>query len=264
MKSPVFNPDWPEEVKALYRHDIQEIWDPTVTINVWNQYHNQLDIYFDVVKRYASGRAAILDVGCAQATLAMLLAESGHRVCAVDLRSSFLDYASRRYTKGDIRFLVGSALDLQLDESFDIIFANQIIEHLVYPERLIGNLKRMLKPGGLLVITTPNWYYLINNLPAFTELGDPSQHEHRQFTADSDGHFFAYKAEELTHFMRMNGLEDIQISFFESPIIAGHLKVRYLHRVLSARVLRFFDRLVLSLPGAKYLAHQCLVSGRLR
>jgi len=38
----VYDPAW-SEVKALYRHDIQEIWDPTINRHIWNQYHNQLD-----------------------------------------------------------------------------------------------------------------------------------------------------------------------------------------------------------------------------
>lgn len=263
MKPPVFNPDWPSDVKALYDHDVQEIWNPELTINIWNQYHNQLDVYLGLVKRHCPGPARILDVGCAQGTLALVLAEGGHAVCAVDLREAFLEYARSRHTHGDIRFIVGNALELDLDDRFDLIFANQIIEHLVYPERLVSNLKRLLKPRGILVITTPNWHYFINRLPSFEEIGDPSQYEDRQFTADAYGHFFAYRGEELTAVMHANGLDVMEVRFFESPIIAGHLKIRYLHRVLPARALHVLDRLALSVPGAKYLAHQCLVASRL-
>src|SRR5262249_33923785 len=145
--------------------------------------------------------------GCAQATLAILLAEAGHSVCAVDLRPAFLEYARSRYTHGDIRFLVGNAIDLDLGERFDMIFANQIIEHLVYPDRLLANLRGLLRPRAVLVITTPNWHYFINALPSFSQLGEASLHEHRQFTADGDGHFFAYKAEELTKLISTAGLE---------------------------------------------------------
>jgi len=42
IKAPVYDPAW-SEVKTLYRHDIQEIWDPTINRHIWNQYHNQLD-----------------------------------------------------------------------------------------------------------------------------------------------------------------------------------------------------------------------------
>src|SRR5205823_2490554 len=102
-----------------------------------------------------------------------------------------------RYTHGRIRFVVGNALECELDERFDLVFANQIVEHVIYPELLIRRLKGLLNSKGALVVTTPNWHYLRNSLPSFEELGDASQFEHLQFTADGDGHFFAYKAMEL-------------------------------------------------------------------
>jgi 2-polyprenyl-3-methyl-5-hydroxy-6-metoxy-1,4-benzoquinol methylase len=264
MKPPVYNPDWHEEVKALYRHDMQEIWDRTISRQVWNQYHNQLDLYHQIAGEASPGEAKkILDVGCAQGTLALLLAERGHRVYAIDLRPHFLEYAKSRYVHGDIQFVEGNALELDLDEHFDLIFANQIIEHLVYPRILVRRLRSLLAAGGQLVVTTPNWHYFINKtLPSYKELGDPAQHEHRQFTADGDGHFFAYRADELVEVFREEGLVDVQFRYFETPFISGHLKVRYLHRLVPIGLLRSLDRLVLAIPGlSRALAHQLLVIG---
>ncbi len=265
MKPPVYDPGWSEEVRALYRHDMQEIWDRTISRHVWNQYHNQLDLYLNIAGEATFGKAKkILDVGCAQGTLALLLAECGHRVCAVDVRPQFLEYAQSRYVHGDIRFIEGNALELDLDERFDLIFANQIIEHLVYPKVLVHRLSRLLGSGGQLVATTPNWHYLVNmNLPSYKELGDPAQHEHRQFTADGDGHFFAYRPDELVEIFRDEGLVDVRFRYFETPFISGHLKIRYLHRLISIRLLRWLDRLVLEIPGVnRALAHQLLITGR--
>jgi 2-polyprenyl-3-methyl-5-hydroxy-6-metoxy-1,4-benzoquinol methylase len=57
-----------------------------------------------------------------------------------------------------------------LTERFDLVFANQIAEHLVYPEQLIGRLKGLLIEGGKFVVATPNWHYIRNNLPSFGEV----------------------------------------------------------------------------------------------
>src|SRR5262249_37547594 len=147
--------------------DVQEIWDNSLNRHIWNQYQNQLRIYLKLAGLpKLTGAKKILDVGCAQGTLALLLAERGHEVVAMDLRPHFLEYAQSRYTHGQIRFVAGNALELELDEQFDLVFANQIIEHLVHPERLVGSLKKVLKEGGKLVVTTPNWSYLRNNLPS--------------------------------------------------------------------------------------------------
>ena len=260
MKPPTFDPDWPADVLALYRHDMQEIWDRSLAPQVWNQYHNQLDLYTGLCE--GRGRLDVLDVGCAQATLALMLAERGHRVCAMDIRQQFLDYAASRLESGDIRFLCGNAMDTDPGERFDVVFANQIIEHLVYPLMLVSRLASWLKPGGRLVVTTPNGEYFRNSLPRFSEIGDPAMHEHTQFSADADGHFFAYTSGELAGVFRSAGLKNVEIEFFETPWISGHVKIRYVHAWMPVGVLRMLDRLSLRLPGmGRRLAHQLMVTG---
>ena len=260
MKPPVFDANWSQEIKALYRHDVQEMWDGSINRHIWNQYHNQLRVYLGLAGYpELTGEKKILDVGCAQGTLALLLAERGHDVVAMDLRPNFLEYAQTRYTRGRIRFVAGNALECELNQCFDLVFANQIVEHLVYPERLIRRLKGLLNAGGKLVVTTPNWNYVRNNLPSFEEIGDPAQFEHLQFTADGDGHFFAYRASELKNIFVAAGLENIRTIFFESPFISGHLKLRYLHQFVPAGLLRAFDYMVLASPLRRYLAHQLLI-----
>jgi 2-polyprenyl-3-methyl-5-hydroxy-6-metoxy-1,4-benzoquinol methylase len=263
MKRPTHDRSWSPEVEALYRHDVQEIWDPTINRHIWNQYHNQLDLYLGLAKS-ADGeeRRKILDVGCAQATLALLLAERGHDVVALDLRPGYLEYAQSRYTHGRIRFIAGNALECEFDERFDLVFANQLIEHLVYPEKLIRTLKGLLSSRGKLVVTTPNWHYLRNTLPSFEELGDASKFEHLQFTADGDGHFFAYKATELERIFADAGFDSVEHYLFESPFVSGHLKLRHFHQVAPISLLRALDRIALASPIGSVLAHQLMIVGR--
>ncbi len=260
MKHPDFDSSWPDEVVALYNHDVQEIWDNTIAIHIWNQYHNQLEQY----RAFAPTDKIIdiLDVGCAQGTLALQLAEAGHRVMAIDLRQEFLDYAASRYEYGEIDFVQGNVLDLELNRKFDLVFASQIVEHLVYPLKMVVGLKKLLKPGARLVVTTPNWHYLMSSLPSFAELGAPEQWKDHQFTADGDGHFFAYKGNELHHIFNNAGMVQVVTGYFESPWISGHMKLRYLHTFIPVGALKALDRLQLSLPVlGKRFAHQLLVTG---
>jgi 2-polyprenyl-3-methyl-5-hydroxy-6-metoxy-1,4-benzoquinol methylase len=259
MKAPIYDPAWPDDVLALHRHDMQEMWDRRIAPQIWNQYHNQLDLYLGIA---GAKPLRILDVGCAQGTLALLLAERGHSVLAVDIRPQFLAYAASRYTQGNVQFLAANALEDELPGEHDLIFANQVIEHLVYPAALLSRLQRLLKPGGRLVATTPNGAYIKNNLPSYIELGDPRDWEHRQFTADGDGHFFAYSAEELGQLFESTGFGQVETRYFESPFISGHMKLRYLHPFTPVRALRALDRLTLVLPRVGRLsAHQLLATG---
>ena len=260
MKPPVHDPSWPELVQALYAHDMQEMWDASLAPHVFNRYHDELGRYFRI-----AGKAPlkILDVGCAQGTLALMLAEAGHQVTAVDLRPEFLDYARSRHEKGDIRFVQGNALELDLPGPFDLIFANQILEHLVHPVELVRGLADRLAPGGRLVVTTPNGLYLKSKLPLFGELGDPAQYEHRQFFPDGDGHFFAYAPEELRRIFRAAGLAQAKVFPYDSPWMTGHMKFRYLHGRMPVACLRRLDRMLLNAPGLRWrLAFQLLACGR--
>jgi 2-polyprenyl-3-methyl-5-hydroxy-6-metoxy-1,4-benzoquinol methylase len=259
MKRPIFNPLWNEDVKTLYANDLREMWDPSIELQTYYLYQNQLNFYFSIVDAF--NPKSILDVGCAQATLATLLAEQGKRVCALDIRSHFVDYAKSRYEKGDISFLCANIMDGPDIGHYDLVFANQIIEHLVYPVSFLKLLKGYLNPEGILVITTPNYHYFRNNLPSYSDLGDPSRYENRQFSAGGGDHFFAYSEEELTHFFQESGLEVLDVQFFETPWISGHFKVRFIQKIFPFKVLRLADHVTLTITK-RWLAHQLCVIGK--
>ena len=246
MKPPERRSDWSAEIESLYHHDMREIWDPKIAPQIWNQYHDQLRLYQAMVTDLKP--ATILDVGCAQGTLALKLAEAGYQVVANDLRPEFLEYARSRYEHGDIEFIAGNVFELNLNRRFDLIFANQVIEHLVYPTEFLRRLAGLLTPGGHVIVTTPNHAYFKNDLPNYAGIGDPAQYADRQYTADADGHFFAYTAAELVQFAADAGFQNPRAFYFETPWISGHVKVRYLHHLLPAVVLRGLDRITKAVP----------------
>ena len=260
MKHPVFNPAWPAEIQEIYRNDMREMWDPFIERHSFHSYHNQLALYSMLVDRYNA--ETVLDVGCAQGTLALRLAERGKRVVAVDIRQPFLDYAKTRYERGDIEFLAANVFDRPPLGTFDLVFGNQIIEHLVYPAQFLGILASYARPGGTIVVSTPNHDYFRSRLPSYTALGDPREHEHKQFSAGGGDHFVAYTEEELRQAAREAGLEVVEFVYFETPWISGHFLFRFLHGVVPLPVLWRSDQLTLRIAPRK-LAHQlCLVARR--
>ncbi|HXG59026.1 MAG TPA: methyltransferase domain-containing protein [Thermoanaerobaculia bacterium] len=260
MKRPRFHPDWPPEVQEIYRNDLREIWDRTIEPQVYNQYHAQLDLYRGIARRY--GARTVLDVGCAQGTLALLLAEEGLRVTAVDIRQSFLDYARSRYEHGAIEFVAANIFERPSLGRFDLVFANQIIEHLVYPVELLRILAGYVDTGGVIVTSTPNHDYFRSSLPSYTDLGDPRSHEHRQFSAGGGDHFFAYTEAELRRAAAEAGLDVEEMIFFETPFISGHFGVRFVHGRAPVGMLRALDRAALRIAPRK-LAHQiCMIVRR--
>jgi 2-polyprenyl-3-methyl-5-hydroxy-6-metoxy-1,4-benzoquinol methylase len=260
VKRPVFDPSWPEEIQEIYRNDMREIWDRDIERHSFHSYQNQLALYATLVERYHA--QSVLDVGCAQGTLALQLAEGGCTLTALDIRQNFLDYAQTRWERGTIRFIAANIFDHPDLGHFDMVFGNQIIEHLVYPAAFLRTLASYANPGGVLVVSTPNHDYFRSKLPSFRELGDPKQHEHRQFSAGGGDHFFAYTEEELRDAANEAGLDVLEMIYFETPAISGHFLVRFLHRILPLTLLRKADRLLLRI-APRTLAHQlCMVLRR--
>ena len=260
MKAPVLDPAWPPEVMEIYRNDLREIWDRNIERHSFHSYQNQLDFYRGLVAAYAA--RSVLDVGCAQGTLALLLAEGGIRVTGVDIRQAFLEYAQTRYEHGEVLFLAANIFEHPSLGTFDLVFGNQIIEHLVYPAEFLRTLASYVRPGGVLVVSTPNHDYFRSKLPSYRELGDPKQHEARQFSAGGGDHFFAYTKEELRTAATEAGLEVLEMIYFETPAISGHVFVRFLHRIVPLPLLRAADRVLLRV-APRTLAHQlCMVLRR--
>lgn len=253
MKAPQLDPTWPPEIVEIYRNDLREIWDPSIERHMYHCYHNQLDVYVALADKYAA--QSVLDVGCAQGTLALTLAERGKSVTAVDIRPAFLEYARSRYERGDVRFVAANLFDAPDLGLFDMAFANQIIEHVVYPAELLRKLARYVRPGGVLVTTTPNHDYFRSSLPSYRELGDPKQHEHKQFSAGGGDHFFAYTEAEMRDAAQEAGLDVAEVFYFETPFISGHFLVRFLHGLMPLAALRALDRAALKV-APRALAHQ--------
>ena len=102
------------------------------------------------------GRLA-LDAGCGTGRATAALAARGACVVAVDLGERLVAHARRRCA---CRPAVGSVMALPFpDATFDIVLSTEVIEHLPRPALAVQEFARVLKVGGHLVLSTPNWLW---------------------------------------------------------------------------------------------------------
>ena len=102
----------------------------------------------DVIRSQPHG--SVLDAGCGQGALATELTEAGFRVTASDI-----DPATYQGTAAFRKADLNEKLPFK-DKSFQYLTCVEVIEHLESPWQLIREFARVLKPNGLLVLTTPN------------------------------------------------------------------------------------------------------------
>lgn len=113
-------------------------------------------LHQQILKHIPQNAKTILDVGCGGAWLASALIPDGHRVISMDVSTinpvKAIQQVPSQYHWG----LVADAYALPIkDNSLDCIVAAEIIEHVKDPKLFIANLYNALKPGGVLIITTP-------------------------------------------------------------------------------------------------------------
>lgn len=115
---------------------------------------------FERVARELEGCRRVLDVGCGPGTLAGSFAER-HDWVGTDLSTRQIDYARRTYGHCGPRFYDTSPAEVPEDEDFfDAVTMVELIEHLdpVLVDETLAEAIERLRPGGKLILTTPNFH----------------------------------------------------------------------------------------------------------
>jgi len=121
------------------------------------------EIRYEHMHRYSwaqslcSGKA-VLDIACGEGYGSALLARVAQSVIGVDISQDAVDHASRKYSgHANLRFAQGRATHIPAhDASFDVVVSFETLEHLAEQEQMLAELRRVLKPTGALVISSPN------------------------------------------------------------------------------------------------------------
>jgi len=96
----------------------------------------------------------VLDIGCYSGTLGSMLMKIGNEVYGIQINEEVAEIARRKGLKVKIQD-IESRFDFE-DNFFDVVVAAEIIEHILDTDFFIDEIKRVLKPNGFLILSTPN------------------------------------------------------------------------------------------------------------
>ena len=132
-------------------------------------------IFFDFIARELSGRGhdlEILEIGCGPGGMLSPLARFGH-LHGLDIAHDALAYCRHR---GFPDVVTGSGTELPFaDGSFDVVALFDAIEHIPDDRQALAEVKRILKPGGLVFISVPAYQFLFSQ-------NDRLVHHQRRYT----------------------------------------------------------------------------------
>lgn len=102
----------------------------------------------------------IVDVGCGTGSLVMKLAASGYQVIGIDVSDGCINITRSRVRQAGLSDKVtvskGSAYEISVpDSSVDAVIAGEVLEHLKDDDSAVREFSRVIKPGGVCLITVP-------------------------------------------------------------------------------------------------------------
>jgi 2-polyprenyl-6-hydroxyphenyl methylase/3-demethylubiquinone-9 3-methyltransferase len=247
-----FDPNWPASLREAYLYDRMEIWGERFNSAYATYYAQRRRRTFDALLRHCPPPARLLDLAAASGNFSIAAAQLGYRVTWNDLRGEMADYVRLKAPKdAQIDYRIGNIFEFgdDLRGAFDVVLALEVIEHVAHPDEFLSQVAGFVRPGGILIISTPNGGYFINTLPRFSEVEDASQYESVQFKPNSDGHIFLLYEDEMRSMGAKAGLKTLTYEQFTNPLSAGHVKLRYLHHVMPRSAIAAVERMSDRLPA---------------
>lgn len=160
----------------------------------------------------------VLDIACGEGYGSNYLASVAHTVLGVDIDAGAVDHAASKYVVPNLKFVVGSADSIPLESaSVDLVVSFETLEHHSRHEEMYAEIKRVLRPNGILIISTPDKYYF----------------------SDLTGHRNAYHVKELyvEEFSALNQRYFKNTEMYSQKVLLGSLILPHQSRKCSFSVL---------------------------
>ncbi len=150
-------------IKVTNRHQVWKNYRKFANARGW--------LVINILQHFTSlKRKRVLDYGCGVGGTARMLAQIGANVTAVDIKAE----VESAFQNSDVKFFDTRNEEFYLkSQEYDIIILQDVLEHVANPEKLINQVKNALRLHGLIYISTPNRFSLLNiisdphwNLPA--------------------------------------------------------------------------------------------------
>jgi O-antigen biosynthesis protein len=121
------------------------------------------EIHYEHLHRYAfasqftKGKAT-LDLASGEGYGSFMLSQEANRVIGIEIDLGAVEHARTKYSKSNLEYRQGSILEIPIEgeKIFDVIVCFEALEHIQDQEKLLLEVKRLLKDNGMFIVSTPN------------------------------------------------------------------------------------------------------------
>lgn len=183
-----------------------------------SSFNDRLRIFleeYELHRRSSARPLKVLDIGCGRKAVLSARISSEDDYVGVDIAPPDPG-VSAKYEVVDLN--TTSLRERFTESSFDLVFCGEVIEHLFSPDALLVDLKALLNPGGIIILSTPNLAYWLNRIllligvsPLFLENSSRRKLGRRfRFLGQgnrTEGHIRLFTFGALKEFVLLNGFD---------------------------------------------------------
>ncbi|GAB4044457.1 class I SAM-dependent methyltransferase [Spirosoma jeollabukense] len=186
----------------------------------------RFNVWTDLLNQYVKPIDRVLDLGCGSGIFSNYLAEKGCIVTGIDGSEAMIALCNQKKTVVNVRYVV-QLLPLPDPAKYapqDVVLMSSLLEYIDNMEQMLQQVRDLLKPNGLLIVSIPNQLSLYRRVERrlFRLTGWPAYFAHTR-NSSTDAIF--------SHHLSMLGFDRVEITFFSShdpisrllkPFLARH------------------------------------------
>jgi len=199
------------------------------------------ELFRNEILNHVSGSSVVLDVGAGAGIVEQMNFRGlAAKVCGIDLdprvlENSYLD---------DARVTGGESIPYD-DGTFDVVFSDNVLEHLSEPEQVFAEVARVLRPGGVFLFKTPNKLHympIIARLTPHRFHGFINRLRGRQVVDTFPTLYRANSRRQVTRLARSVGLKAVRLDLIEGrPEYTRIFCLLYIIGILYERLVNRFE-----------------------